>query len=69
MQGQKHFIYSKSFGWYYQEENIKKRIQRAVDRRGMTRFERRQDNILHDSGKLKRLYNLSDFEGNEGLMG
>ncbi len=68
MQGQKHFIYSKSFGWYYQEENIKKRIQRAVDRRGMTRFERRQDNILHDSGKLKRLHNLSDYEGNEGLM-
>ena len=68
MQGQKHFIYSKSFGWYYQEENIKKRIQRAVERREMTRFERRKDNILHDSGKLKSLHNLSDFEGNEGLM-
>lgn len=68
MQGQKHFIYSKSFGWYYQEENIKKRIQKAVDRRGMTRFERKMDNVMHDNGKLKKMYNLSDFEGNAGLM-
>ena len=43
-------------------------FQMEIQSKGMTRFERRKNNNLHDDGKLKKLYNLSDFEGNYGLM-
>lgn len=66
MTGQKYFIYSQKFGFYYSEENIKKRIDRAVNRRGMSRTERRQERILNDSGTLKKMYNLAELDG-EGL--
>ena len=66
MEGQKYFIYSQKFGFYYSEENIKKRIDRAVHRRGMSSIERRQERLLNDNGTLKRMYNLTELDG-EGL--
>ena len=66
MEGQKYFIYSQKFGFYYSEENIKKRIDRAVHRRGMSSIERRQERILNDNGTLKKMYNLTELDG-EGL--
>ena len=66
MIGQKYFIYSQKFGFYYSEENIKKRIDRAIHRREMSSIERRQERILNDNGTLKKMYNLTELDG-EGL--
>ena len=61
MDGQKNFIYSQKLGKYYQEVNLRNRIERAVKRREMSPTERRQQRILEDDGKLKKLYDTSEF--------
>ena len=60
-QGQKNFIYSKKLGKFYSERAIKERIERCVKRRDMTSTERRQERILNDDGKLKKLYDVESY--------
>lgn len=63
MEGQKNFIYSETLGKFYTEEGLTERIERSVGRRNMTRTERRQERILNDDGKLKRLIDVDSLEG------
>ena len=63
MEGQKHFIFSKTLGKYYSEQAIKERIERAVERKKLNPIERRQQRILNDDGELKRLYDVSEMNG------
>ena len=37
MPGQKYFVYSQNLGWYYEEKQINKRIDRAIERRNETK--------------------------------
>lgn len=60
--GQKYFIYAPKLGWYYEENQINKRIERAVIRRSESRAEAVSRRITEGSSAdfMKRLYNLSD---------
>ena len=62
MDGQKNFIYSQKLGKYYHEDSIRSRIERSVRSRNMTPTERRQERILSDDGKLKRLIDVSRMD-------
>lgn len=60
--GQKYFIYAPKLGWYYEENQINKRIERAVIRRNESRADAVSRRITEVSSAdfMKRLYNLSD---------
>ena len=60
--GQKYFIYAPKLGWYYEENQINKRIERAVIRRSESRADAVSRRITEGSSAdfMKRLYNLSD---------
>lgn len=47
MQGQKYFVYSQNLGWYYEEKQLKKRIDRAIERRNETKSEARTRRFMN----------------------
>ena len=60
MPGQKYFIYSQNLGWYYEEKQLNKRIDRAVERRNETKSEARTRRFMNQDNRLKEFFDLSD---------
>ena len=60
MPGQKYFIYSQNLGWYYEEKQLNKRIDRAVEKRNETKFEARTRRFMNQDNRLKEFFDLSD---------
>lgn len=60
MPGQKYFIYSQNLGWYYEEKQLNKRIDIAVERRNETKSEARTRRFMNQDNRLKEFFDLSD---------
>ncbi len=60
MPGQKYFIYSQKFGWYYEEAQLKKRIERAVTRKS----EYKAKQITAPDNRIKEFFNLYEDKFN-----
>lgn len=60
MQGQKYYVYSQNLGWYYEEKKLKKRIDRAIERRNETKSEARTRRFMNQDDRLKEFFDLSD---------
>lgn len=58
--GQKYFVYSQKLGWYYEEKQLNKRIDRAVERRNETKSELRTRRFMNQDNRLKEFFDLSD---------
>ena len=56
MPGQKYFIYAQKFGWYYEESQLRRRIERASTRKS----DYKSKQITNPDNRIKEFFNLSD---------
>lgn len=56
MPGQKYFIYSQKFGWYYEEAQLRKRIDRILTRKS----DYKAKQITNPDKRIREFFNLSD---------
>ena len=60
MPGQKYFIYSQKFGWYYEEAQLRKRIERNITRKS----EYKAKQITNPDNRIKEFFNLYEDKFN-----
>ncbi len=60
MPGQKHFIYAEKFGWYYEEAQLRKRIERISTKK--SNYKSKQ--ITNSDTRIREFFNLSDDKFN-----
>ena len=60
MPGQKYFIYSQKFGWYYEEAQLRKRIERNITRKS----EYKAKQITNPDNRVKEFFNLYEDKFN-----
>lgn len=64
MPEQKYFVYAEKLGWYYEETQLKKRIERAVERKmerkNETKSEKYARRFMSNEKKIESLFDLSE---------
>ncbi len=60
MPGQKYFIYAEKFGWYYEEAQLMKRIERVITRKADYKTKK----ITNPDNRIKNFFDLSEDKFN-----